>query len=81
MNLTYFEVNTVLHLSNIHVTASFVIRVARLEDFRLQKGEVIDADLVLFAADSDENILALEHLHLRESPARNQVINCKIWPK
>ena len=44
------------------------------EDFRLEPRQIVDADAVLFARNSDENVLTFKHLHLLESTPRYQLI-------
>lgn len=44
------------------------------QNFRLQPRQVVDANAILLARNGDQNVLALEHLHLLEATARDQLV-------
>ena len=46
-----------------------------LEDLGLEPGQVVDSHLVLAAGDGDEDVLTLQHIHLLEPPARDQLVH------
>ena len=46
-----------------------------LEDLGLEPGQVVDSHLVFAAGDGDEDVLTLQHVHLLEPPARDQLVH------
>ena len=45
------------------------------ENFALEPGQVVDSDLALLARDGDQDVLALQHLHLLETPSWDQRVH------
>lgn len=67
-----FEVNGSLQIANIDPAVSFfdilVANALGAQNLGLEPREVVNADTVLLARHSDEDVLTFEYFHLLESP-------------
>lgn len=54
---------------------TYVGQAISAQNFRLQPRQIVDANAILLARNRHQNVLALEHLHLLEATARDQLID------
>lgn len=76
LECTYSElVWPVVPLSYVSLAPTYIGQAIGAQNLRLQPRQIVDANAILLARNGDQNVLALEHLHLLEASTRDQLVH------
>ena len=72
-NLCGIATASTFEIADIYEARSLISLVC-LEDFTPEPGKVVDSDFALLSRNRHQNILTLQHLHLKETPSERKSI-------